>query len=252
VAAFEKAGWTASTQSVAGGRSPNPTRVDLARPRRQLRLLAYAWRITHEGKGRTGNDYRIQTTRSHGGDFLFERDRTTLGFGVDAERGVIAVFDGWTKRTTGRSSSVHIDRAVLDGAREHGFAVQAPTWDSRIAVRTDEIDHVLGWLETHSKTRLVAVQPRTHAVDGEHATLEADLRNSPAAYLRVGDRLVMADTAGPRLLDPSVWTVTQIAVEAKPSSRNQSRSATFACRRFGRATGNGSDLLSQLPKRSAS
>ena len=84
VAAFDAAGWTALVQQgVHGGRSVNPSRVDLARGKQYLQLLVYAWKITGEGKGRSGDNYRIQTTRSHGGDLMTESGRLTLGFGVD-------------------------------------------------------------------------------------------------------------------------------------------------------------------------
>lgn len=98
--AFDRHAWTRLAVEPLSGRPsmPNPSRVDLVRGKQRLSLIAYAWKITGEGKGRTGTDYRIQTTRSHETDLLIEPPRLTLGFGVDPEREVIAVFDGWTKR----------------------------------------------------------------------------------------------------------------------------------------------------------
>ena len=232
---FTAAGWTVGSDRV--GRGPNPTRLDFQRGRKQrLSLLAYAWKITGEGKGRSGTNFRIQTTRTHEGPLLSEDNRLTLGFGVDASREVIAVFDGWTKRNTGGSSSVHIKRQLLDDAAASGFATDGPPWDSRVACRKSEIDRLLPWIDEQGKPRASAV----HAVDfqwhGEStATVSADLWDSaPAAWLRAGDRLVAADRSGERLLDSSIWTVRQLEVRVSKPGRNPRRAVTFELQRYGR------------------
>jgi hypothetical protein len=236
VAAFDKAGWKAiSQQSLHGGRSVNPTRVDLARGKQFLQLLVYAWRITGEGKGRAGSNYRIQTTRSHDGELISEPARLTLGFGVDDDRGVLAVFDGWTKRATGGSSSVHIKRDTLDRAAASGYAEQAPAWDSRAAVRHGAIDSLLPWIDRQRDRRMTAVHPLGHTVDGSVARVVCDLWDAaPAAWLRPTDRLVLADSTATRLLDGSLWEVTDVTIEVTKPGRNPRRTATFDCRRFGR------------------
>jgi hypothetical protein len=233
--AFQAIGWTVGSERV--GRGPNPTRLDLQRGRKQrLSLLAYAWRITGEGKGRSGTNFRIQTTRTHNGPLLSEHDRLTLGFGIDAGRDVIAAFDGWTKRNTGASSSVHIKRQLLDDAQANGLATSGPPWDSRVACRKSEIDRLLPWIDEQGKPRASAV----HAVDfqwhGEStATVSAKLWDSaPAAWLRAGDHLVAADPAGERLLDNSIWTVRELDVQVSGSGRYPLRLITFGLQRYGR------------------
>jgi hypothetical protein len=236
VAAFDVAGWKAlKQQSVHGGRSVNPTRVDLARGKQYLHLLVYAWRITGEGKGRAGSNYRIQTTRSHDGELITEPARLTLGFGVDDARGVLAVFDGWTKRATGGSSSVHIKRDTLDQAAELGYAEQTPPWDSRAAVRMAAIDHLLPWIDRQRERRLTAVHPLDHAIDGASARVTCDLWDAaPAAWLRPKDQLVLADSATTGLLDGSLWELRDLSITVTKPGRNPRRAVTFDCRRYGR------------------
>jgi hypothetical protein len=253
VAAFDAAGWTALVQQgVHGGRSVNPSRVDLARGKQYLQLLVYAWKITGEGKGRSGDNYRIQTTRSHGGDLMTESDRLTLGFGVDERRGVLAVFDGWTKRATGGSSSVHIRRDTLDRAAQVGYADQAPGWDSRAAVRVDAVDALLPWIAHQRDRRLTAVHPLAHVVDCATAAITCDLWDAaPAAWLRPKDRLVLADATDSGLLDGSLWEVSELAIDVTKPGRNQRRTVTFDCRRYGRVSATaGSPLLRDLTGRS--
>lgn len=250
LARFRDRGWTVVTQEAVYGHSPNPTRVDLARGRHEhLALLVYAWKVTGEGKGRTGTNYRIQTTRSHEGEFLSEPGRLTLGFGVDAEREVIALFDGWTKRNTGSSSSVHIKRAMLDEAAATGYATYGPLWDARAAARFDDIDKLLPWLDAQFKRRFATVQALEHSVSGESATVRADLWDSaPAAWLRSGDRLVLADRAAEHLVDDSVWTIRSLDVTVTTPGRNPRRTVTFSCQRHGRVN-NEAKVLEGLTRR---
>jgi hypothetical protein len=250
LARFSDQGWTVVTREPVHGRSPNPTRANLARGRHaRLALLVYAWKVTGEGKGRAGTNYRIQTTRSHEGELLSEPDRLTLGFGVDAAREVIAVFDGWTKRNTGASSSVHIKRAMLDEAATIGYATDEPRWDARAAARFDEVDQLVPWFESQASTRLAPVQPLEHSVFGESLIARADLWDSaPAAWLRGGDHLVLADRDGKHLVDDSIWTVGSLEVTITTPGRYPRRSVTFTCHRHGRVK-NEARVLAGLTRR---
>lgn len=251
ISAFAAAGWTAVSERV--GRGPNPTRLDLRRGRKQgLSLLAYAWKVTGEGKGRTGTNFRIQTTRTHDGPLMTEHGRLTLGFGIDAGREVIVAFDGWTKRNTGSSSSVHIKRSLLDTAAETGFAVDGEPWDSRAACRLAEIDKLLPWIDGHIKTRVSAVPAVDFQWHGDAGTASADLWDSAtAAWLRVGDRLVVADKAGKHLLDTSIWTVKDLSVAVTSEGRYPRRAVTFGLQRYGRVK-NEAAVLAELTGRDES
>ena len=254
LAAFAKHGWKeVSTERMSSGRSPNPTRVDLAfGNRRRLSLVMYAWNVTGEGKGRSGDNFRIQTTRGHDGELLSDENRLTLGFGIDTKRDVLVVFDGWTKRNTGGSSSVHIRRALLEAAAEKGFGVDGPRWDARVACRTSDIEPLLRWIDDQMKPRLAAVQALSYEVNGENATATADLWDSaPAAWLRIADQLVLADRGGEHLVDDSIWTVKDLAVAVVSEGRYPRRNVTFTLRRHGRVK-NKTRMLEGLTRRPVS
>ena len=79
------------------------------------------------------------------------------------------------------------------------------------------------------------VQALDQSVSGESASARADLWDSaPAAWLRPGDRLVLADQAGEHLVVDAIWTVDSLEVEVTIRGRNPRRSVTFTCRRHGR------------------
>lgn len=239
--ALQRRGWSVPRreQVSEGRRGPNPTRIDLVRGKARQHLLVYAWRITGEGKGRSGTNYRIQTTRSHPGDLQVEVGRLTVGFGVDVDRNVIAVFDGWTKRRTGSSSSVHIKRALLVAAAAEGYAEQQPVWDGRAAASLEEVDRLVEWIEGQRRPRCGAVQALKYELAGSNATVTADLWDgAPAAWLRVDDTLAIADRSGRQLVDDGLWKVTDTQVTQVPRNSSGSTSyprntVTLACRYVG-------------------
>lgn len=238
LAAFRDAGWiVAARESIFGGRSVNPSRIDLVRDQDHHSFLAYAWKITGEGLGRTGTNYRIQTTRSHEGDLLVELGRQTICFGVDESRNVIAVFDGWTKRATGSSSSVHIERATLDTAASNGYSEQQPEWDGRAAACYGDVDLLLHWVTRHRGVRKAAVHPISYSRSAARAVVVADLWNSaPAAWLRLGDQLVIVNRDGSELQDSGIWQIANMVIETTTGqSRYPRRSVTFECVEVGRS-----------------
>lgn len=236
LAALEDRGWSAANIQPVFGRSPNPTRVDLVHAGRGLPLVLYAWKVTGEGRGRRGNNYRIQTTRAHEGELLNDPHRLTLGLGLDQERDVVVAFDGWTKRNTGSSSSVHIKRSLLDAAATTGFSTDGMDWDSRVACRRSEIEKLLPWVAAQRNRRVAPVVALSQSISGDTAVATADLWDSaPAAWLRPGDHLVLVDQAGTRLVDDSIWTVREIGVEVTTLGRNPRRTINFNLTRHGRA-----------------
>ena len=57
------------------------------------------------------------------------------------------MFDAWTKRNTGSSSSVHIKRAMLDEAAAVGYTTYGPRWDARAAASFDQVDTLMPWFD---------------------------------------------------------------------------------------------------------
>lgn len=250
LAAFRSNGWAAlSTERVSGKGSPNPTRVDLGFARQRLPLMMYAWKLTGEGNGRTGGNFRIQTTRSHPGELLSEDGRLTLGFGISASGDVVSVFDGWTKRNSGSSSSVYVKQSLLAEAADGGLRTDGSPWDARAACRSSEIHLLLPWINRQANRRLAAVQALSYDIDGQTGTATADLWDSaPAAWLRAGDQMVLVDRTGTKFVDDSIWTVKDLSVNVTRPGRNPRRAVTFTLKRHGRAKTDGR-MLEGLTRR---
>jgi hypothetical protein len=234
--ALEALGWVVDLcepVSTSGGK--NPTRVDLRQSQDRRQLLVYSWFVTGEGKGRKGTDYRIQTTRAHDGPLMFEPGRITVGLGWDRERQVFAVFDGWTKRETGRSSSVHIARALLDAAAEQGWAMGGPRWDARVAFTEAEAGRFLIWIGGMTARReavIDALKIKLH--DRNAAEIVGDTWRDAIPWLRVGDRMILADANG-TLADDSLWRIEDLTAKAAqaPSGNYNRTHIHFSCRRVG-------------------
>jgi hypothetical protein len=246
--AIEDAGWhvdLCEAVSVRGG--PNPTRLDLSKGQDRRGLLVYSWNITGEGKGRSRDDYRIQTTRTHEGPLMLEADRTTVGIGWDPKRAVFAAFEGWTKRYTGKSSSVHIKRALLEAAVANGFDEGGERWDRRLAFDSANVAVLMDWLRGLEGRREAAMPALSvERVDPMRAEIVGDVWGaSPVPWLRGGDRLVALAKSGD-LLDDSLWRIEDLeGFAARGSDKRYPRThVRFRCRRIGQVED--SDALERL------
>ena len=236
-AIFEDNGWTVQQSEPVSGAvgRPNPSRVVFLRGKTRLSLLMYAWNITHEGKGRDGNNYRVQATRAHKGDLLSEAGRYSIGVGIDTERDVLAVFDAWTKRTTGKSNSVHIKRTLLDAAATNGYSSGGPPWDARAACRFDNLNPLPRWINCQLERRFVGVKSIETSIDGAVGEITA-IGTGPAGWLREGDRFALVDGPEKRrhLVDDSVWRVTAVDTSVKKASRNERHRVHLRVERYAR------------------
>lgn len=236
--ALQAIGWvTAKQEAVAESGGPNPTRLDLRHGQDQKRLLVYSWFITGEGKGRTKKDFRIQTTRTHNGPLASEPGRVTVGIGWDRRREVFAAFDGWTKRQTGGSSSVHFKADTLDRAVCTGWAVEAPRWDARAAFRPANAGEFLKWIGQMSGLREGLLDPLDYTIhDDDHAEIVGDIWGGrTTGWLRIGDRVVIIDKDG-GMLNDTLWRIVSLDAQQVPtaSGRYNRTRVTFSCIRIGR------------------
>jgi len=239
VAALAESGWTV-TERLPVGSGPNPSQVQVRRGRLQRRLLVYAWRITSEGKGRkkAGRedlDYRIQTTRSHEGPLLTPAGHVSCGIGWDDERDVFASFDPWVKRYTGKSSSVHFPRTLLDDAATEGWSeLDLPKYGPETSFRASEINRFLAWAVGLQRRRLVVLDPDEFHPAEERAEVIVDWWKEPlVSWLRPGDHLVLRRAS--ELLDSSIWSIDGIEGEPQetPSGKYQRTLLRFRCTRYG-------------------
>jgi len=205
--------WTlADSRPVVPGGGPNPSYLVVQRGRTALRLLTYAWRITGEGKGRVGTNYRVQATRSHQGDLLTEEGWVSLGLGWDDGRQVLAAFDPWIKRTTGRSNSIHIRRSLLDDAQAKAWAIEERDDGPECAFRPARVADYLQWALDLQQPRFLKLQPDTYTVDGRHCAVQISPRSGAVAFrLRRGDHFTLTD--GADAVHHGVWRVERVLTE---------------------------------------
>lgn len=219
-------------------KGPNPSRVLIRRGRIRRRLLVYAWNITLEGKGRkkAGRedlDYRVQSTRSHEGDFLAPPGHLPVGLGWHEEFGVFGGFDVWVKRTTGTSSSVHLSRALLIKGSEQGWAEELREDGPTCAWTPDRLPTFMSWLMARSESRVVAVDPLDTRINGEELELRLDPRQGWQCFaLRVGDYLVLRRDGV--LLNKALWQVTNLETDRQQTAGGNNKPfLNMQCKRHG-------------------
>jgi hypothetical protein len=240
--ALEAAGWQI-TQDVplsSDIRAVNPSRMRIRRGRVQRQILAYAWNITSEGRGRVKAgrddlDWRVQTTRSHEGDLLAPPGHLSVGLGWFADRGVFAGFDPWIKRTTGGSSSVHFTDALLTAGDAHGWAEEMRPDGPTCSFRPELVDRFLSWvLARRHDTQLLTVTPMEYSLDDHGAAqLRLDPRRTWRYFdLRPGDCLVLSHNG--QLLSNVVWRIEAIETDRQHSTAGSNRPyLEVTCRRHG-------------------
>ena len=155
-------------------------------PGKTLSYTVFAWRITHEGKGRIGKNLRIQATSFGKGNSPVQVDQFVLGIGWSNDHSVFVAFDPWVKRNPGSSSSVHIKRALVEQAATDGVASGGFTWDPRFAFTHSHAAEHLAWarrLWTRPPYRTLSVKALSLEVfDPDTLTVEVDPWSSLAGW----------------------------------------------------------------------
>lgn len=210
-------------------RSPNPTRITVRRGRTTASYDVFLWNVTHEGKGRSGDNWRIQATSFGKKNTPVDVTRNTIGLGWHAESGVYVAFDPWVKRSPGTSSSVHIHDDLLREAAAKGVirtCHRDHTWDPRLAFTPGNAPELFAWMQhlwRHKDVDLAVVSYSQPTPD--HIVAEADPapNASPnAAGVRPMDRVAIYDDHGVRLTN-YYWRVMGIDVKDVTSGSGRNR-----------------------------
>ncbi len=210
-------------------RSPNPTRIAVRRGRANVHYDVFLWKITHEGRGRSGDNWRIQATSFGKKNSPVEVTRNTIGLGWHEGSGVYVAFDPWVKRSPGTSSSVHIHDDLLRQAAEDGLVKTThrdSTWDPRLAFTPEHAVEVFGWMQHLWRAKdvdLAVVAYSNPTPDRVVAEADPSPNASPnAAGVRTGDRVALYDERYVRLTD-YYWRVMSIDVKdvTPESGRNR-------------------------------
>ena len=215
-----------SVAPTSGKRSaPNPTEVTVrVGPRRTATYRVFGWNITHEGKGRTGDNLRVQATSFGASNTPVQVDQSVVCVGWSQEYGVFVGFDAWVKRQPGTSSSVHIRRDLLEEANQQGVARGGYTWDPRLGFTPANADQHLPWVAQLWRRKTIPVRAeRVIALDADKVIIEVDPWRSQGGYgVRTDDRVAVFDREGGSP-DPYLWRVVDISTTEVqlPSGRNR-------------------------------
>jgi hypothetical protein len=205
-----------NVEPVSGKRSaPNPTTIVLQLSvSKTIAYRLFAWHITHEGKGRTGNNLRIQATSFGKENSPVQVDQSVLCVGWSGDHGVYVGFDPWVKRNPGGSSSVHIRRELVEEAQQAGLVYGGHSWDPRLAFTPAHAEALLPWAGDLWKQRTLSVKALSaDLVSPDHLVIKVDPWSSTGAWgVRVGDRLGVFDAHG-KNADAYLWRVDSIAEE---------------------------------------
>jgi len=227
VEAWSQRGLTVLSAKPASGKrsAPNPTDVTIRfGPRRTRTYKVFGWNITHEGKGRTGDNLRVQATSFGGSNTPVQVDRSVVCVGRSDEYGVFVGFDAWVKRQPGTSSSVHIRRDLLQETKNKGIARGGYSWDPRLGFTPAHADQHLPWVANLWSRKTIPVRADlVSAVDADKVVIEVDPWRSQGGYaVRLGDRVAVYDSDG-HSPDPYLWRVIDISTTkvVLPSGRNR-------------------------------
>ena len=231
-----------SVNPKSGKRSaPNPTDVTVKIGRNLQTYTVFAWNITHEGKGRSGDNWRVQATSFGKKNSPVDIGPLTVGLGWHETYGVWVAFDPWVKRSPGTSSSVHItDELLKTGAATGKIATthRDHLWDPRLAFTPTHADTIFEWMNklwTPKSTDLEVLHYRYVDETGQDVlnktgtnviVAEVDPTDSPAAAgVRENDRVaIYKDSVR---ANDYYWRVSQIHIEdmsyQTPNGRNRNK-----------------------------
>jgi hypothetical protein len=225
----------------SGRRSaPNPTRISVRDgPRHLVHYQLFAWNITHEGKGRVGDNLRVQATSFGQGNSPVTVDEWVLGVGWSGDHGVFVGFDPWIKRNPGSSSSVHIKRQLLEVAAAQHWLEGGDNWDPRVGFVPSESARFLPWAQNLWVQKTVSVICHSvEVVDTDRIIVRIDPSRSKRAYgVRSSDRLAIFDKSG-KNPDGYLWRVQGIntVTVVLNSGRNRFH-YLFTCEKSARVRG---------------
>jgi hypothetical protein len=250
LAAAETAGYVvAFKQVVSASGGVNPTRINLRRGAHLVKLLVYSWYITLEGKGRTKDDFRIQTRRAHDGPLISEHGRVSVGVGWRIEDELFVAFDAWAKRYTGSSSSVHTTRAFINEAAKSGYAAGGEyLHDPRCGFTQTRVGDFIKWAHGLGVSKAVGLVPvRTTWIDAKHKTITGWINARHATgRLRENDTIIIFDKKR-RIADPGIWRVTGLTSVEEKTPQGRSRwLVDFSCQLVGTVSELSPDIIDNL------
>lgn len=135
--------------AVAPGFRPQDQPMEIVIEDRPYRV--FSWRISHGGRGRSREEYRVQTTRPGDVPFL-DPDRETLLIGYHEDLDVFAAWDARMHPNPSGSASMQVPLSVLERAAAEGFVAHPrPVRAETEVVVAFQPEWALTYLETAAR-----------------------------------------------------------------------------------------------------
>jgi putative restriction endonuclease len=168
--AIGSCGWDIA---ITGNTSSHPLKLTAKNGQTQENLLIYVWNVTHGGKTRSEDEYRIQITGVK--TLHFEEDTKTLLLGIALHEGkvIFASYNPYKHKTFGASPSLQIKRQTLEEAASAGVAFQEKT-------KGDLSEIVIAFIPEQFMQYITSVYPEYHQ---EHTPIIS--KNEAAIILKV-------------------------------------------------------------------
>lgn len=150
----------------------NPLQIRISNKDIQGNLVTYVWNITHGGKTRSEDEFRIQITGVQ--SLSFEENSKTLLLGIANVDGndVFVAFNPFKHKTFGFSPSIQVNKKTLTSAIQEGVAFQEKSRNPRGSV--NEI--VVAVAPTHFMEYVTEIYPEYHNEENKDIIeQEADL-----------------------------------------------------------------------------
>jgi putative restriction endonuclease len=121
-----------------------------------MNLLIYIWNITHGGKTRSADEYRIQITGVESFQFIDNTKTLLLGLYTEDVECIFASFDITKHQTFGSSPSIQIKKQILDRAKTMGLAIQEKVLDAK----TNKTEIIIGFKSELFMDAVLKVVPK--------------------------------------------------------------------------------------------
>ncbi|MHA1872637.1 MAG: HNH endonuclease [Candidatus Heimdallarchaeaceae archaeon] len=135
---------------------PNhPMTVNVSKGDEMKKLLIYIWNITHGGKTRSKDEYRIQLTGVRTIRSIEDGQTLLLGLYLENEDHIFVSFDPSRHQHFGSSPSLQVRKQYLEKAKNNGLAIQEKIIDKR----TRETESVIVFKDSLFMETVLEIMP---------------------------------------------------------------------------------------------
>jgi hypothetical protein len=169
-----------------------------------------------------------------------------LGWRVDDK--LFVGFDGWAKRFSGSSSSIHTKRTFINDVTASGLEVGGMLHDPRCGFDEAHVDGFVKWAHALGGRKTAGLVPaRSTRLDAKNLVITGLIHASQATgRLRVKDRIIVFNKRK-QIADPGIWQIANLTTVEEKTAAGRSRwLVDFTCRLVGTVDDLSQDIIDAL------